>query len=340
MMNFQLIEVYVPNKHFEKVDESLRKFNHTSYWEFDHYESNRKFIRILVEVIDTEEILNYLENVSNVIDGFEVLLFPVHTYLTRDTETEKDRHQKAKEKEEMKIQRASRQELLGDMERSSKVTVSYTVLVIISAIVGTIGIIKNSPAVVIGSMVIAPMIGPALSIAFSAILGDYQLFWRSSVTLFFAVVIITSISIAFSMLFTVPLDSPEYVTRTHVNISDIVLALASGVAGALSILKRMGGSLVGVMVAVALLPPNIVFGMSIGSQKWEYAYGAFLLLLVNINSILLSAIIVFSLSGIRPVKWKELQRAHTSKRLSITFVSLIIFLLVIAVLVSNGVDLI
>ncbi|UII54240.1 TIGR00341 family protein [Cytobacillus spongiae] len=334
-MELQLIEAYIPSKYLEKVDVGLKKFNYHSLWTSLEIE-NRVHIRILVRSIDTEEVLNYLENIATVLDGFEVFLIPVQSYITKRLPqkgefADEDFH---------KLQRASRHELLVNIEKSSKITLTYTLLVILSAIVVTIGFIKNSEAVIIGAMVIAPMLGPVISIAFSSILGDYKLLSQSLVTLLFGITIVVFISILFSFLFPIPDTHSEFLLRTHVNFSDIILALASGTAGALSILNRLPGSLVGVMVAVALLPPTVVFGMTLGSRNWEEAFGSSLLLLVNITSILLSAVIVFSLSGIRPIKWEEMKRANTSRKRSILFISIIIILLIIAIVFGKKVDLV
>lgn len=339
MMNLQLIEAYIPDKHFEKVNESLQKHPHVSYWVSSTSEE-RKLVRILVETKNTEKTLNFLENAANMVEGFEVLLFPVQTYITRLTEEEKEQQKKEAEAASTKLQRVSRHELLGAIEKSSRITLNYTLLVILSSIVVTIGFIKNSEAVIIGAMVIAPMLGPVISIAFSSILGDFKLIRHSSFTLMYAIMIVLGISILLTFFLPIPIKSTEFVSRTHVNLSDIVLALASGTAGALSILNQLPGALVGVMVAVALLPPTVVLGMTIGEGMWQEAYGSMLLLMGNINSVVLAAIIVFSLSGIRPVKWKDVHRAKTSRKWSFLFVSLSIVLLIMAILFSQHFDLV
>ncbi|RBW68973.1 TIGR00341 family protein [Bacillus taeanensis] len=334
-MDLQLIEAYVPKRHFEKVDQSLQDLSHVSYWSTNE-SKERMLIRILVHTKHTEETLNFLEKVSNVIDGFEVMLIPVQTYITRKNEEKKEEEKKQKDKHFL---RASRQELYETILRSSKINLNYTLLVILSALVVIVGFMKNSPAVVIGAMVIAPMLGPVISIAFASILGDYHVLWRSFLTLHFGIALVFFISLCFGYFY-IPLDSTEFAARTQVDFTDVILALASGAAGALSILNRLPGALVGVMVAVALLPPIVVLGMTTGGLMWDKALGALLLLLVNINSILLSAIAVFSLSGIRPLKWEEMQRAYTSRRLSIFFVSLIILFLIIVITISQRLNLI
>lgn len=338
-MDLQLIEAYVPEHIFSRTDEALKNYPHVSYW-ISKETKDRTLIRVLVRTKDTEEILNYLEKQAQLTAGFEVLLFPIHTYMKQLSEKEKEQRKKETEDNTSKLQRVSRQELLGTITKSSHITLNYTLMIMIAAVVVTIGFIQNSPAVIIGAMVIAPMLGPVISIAFSSILGDFSLLRSASFTLLYAVAIVIAISIGFTFWFPVPLESSEFATRTHVNIADIVLAFVTGIAGALSILNRLPGSLVGVMVAVALIPPNVVLGMSIGSGLWKEAYGSLLLLVGNITSVILAGIIVFSLSGIRPVRWSEVEKARTSRKRSILFVSLVILLLVIVILFSNNLDLI
>jgi len=338
-VDLQLIEAYIPKKHFEKVSETLSEFPIVSNW-VSRESEERKLVRVLVETKNTEEILNYLENASSVVDGFEVMLFPVRSYLTRFTDEEKEQIHREEQEAKTKIQRASRHELLGAIEKSSRITLNFTLLVILSAIVVTIGFIKDSEAVIIGAMVIAPMLGPINSMAFASILGDFRLLRQSTATLLYGIGIVLAIAISLSFVLPVPIENNEFATRTHVNLSDIILAIASGTAGALSIISRLSDALVGVMVAVALLPPTVVVGMTVGSGLWQEAFGSGLLLLGNISSVILAAIIVFSLSGIRPVKWKDVDRAKTSRKLSILFVSLTVLFLILAILFSSHIDLI
>jgi uncharacterized hydrophobic protein (TIGR00341 family) len=337
-MKMQLIDIHIPTKHHEKTAEKLQSFPHKSYWSQEKSKDIQN-VRMIVESEHVEEILNYLEEISNVVDGFETVLIPVQTYISRDTIHERT-NEKEKEKEnkdQSKLLRISRQELIQTIEKNSYITMNYTLLIILSAVVATVGFIKNSEAVVIGAMVIAPMIGPVISISFSAILGDYKKMNKSMVTFLFGFVIVILISIGFSYFFQMGTDTDQFLARAEVTLSDFVLALASGAAGALAIINRLAGSLVGVMVAVALLPPTVAFGLSIGQALWSEAYGSFLLIIVNVTCILLSAITIFSISGIRPVRWKEVQRANVSRTLSFVFIGAILGLLLLVIIVGQGV---
>lgn len=334
-MSLQLIEAYVPKKYFEKVDPSLQDFTHVSYWVTDESE-DRFLVRILVKTEHSEEILTYFEKVANLIDGFEIILVPVHSFITRtNKEEEEERKKQEKEEEKNKIQRASRHELYDNVTGSGETNLTYLLFVIFSAIVVTVGLVRNSVAIIIGGMVIAPLLGPVIAISFAAVLGDFKLIRKSGATFFYGIFSVFLISILVSWVFSVPTESEEFLARTRVEMTDIALALASGAAGALATLKRVSSGLVGVMVAVALLPPSVVFGMSVGAWMVDEAIAAGLLLLVNISSLLLSAVVVFTVSGIRPVKYKEIKRASQSQRYAIFFISLIVLLLVGAILYSN-----
>ncbi|MYL18311.1 TIGR00341 family protein [Halobacillus litoralis] len=333
-MNVQLIEVYIPDKHFESINDKLQQYDHRSYWISSESEE-RMLVRMLADTSDVEGILNYLEEVSNVVEGFETMLIPVQTYLSKETineSVEEEERGQEKEEEKAKLLRASRHELMNAAEKNSRISWNYSLLIVLSAIVATVGIIKNSEAVVIGAMVIAPMIGPVISIAFSAILGDYKLLGKSALSSLYSVLIVLAISILFGYVTDAGMENSQYLDRTKVTLIDIPLGVASGAAGALAFLNRLSGNLVGVMVAVALLPPSVALGMSIGDGAFVSAYGAFLLVTVNIMSIILAAVMIFSISGIRPVRWQEVQRANVSRPLSIIFVSIIILILAIVIL--------
>ncbi|WP_421382254.1 TIGR00341 family protein [Bacillus salacetis] len=333
-MSLQLIEAYIPKKHFEKVDEKLRKFDSTSYVVRNH-SKEKCLVRMIVKTTDSEEILNYLESIINVVDGFEATLFPVQSHIRRKTEEEVEDEKKEKEQERNSIQRASRHELYVKIESMSNVHLNYLLFVILSSIVVTIGIIKNSSAIVIGGMVIAPLLGPVIALAFGSILGDYKLVKQALLTVLAGVGISLLIAILSGMVLPIPAESEEFTSRMQVDYMDGILALASGAAGALAILRGSPSSLVGVMVAVALLPPTIVLGVTIGAALWEHVLPSLLLLSVNINSILLSAVVVFNLSGIRPIKYEEIQRANNSRKFALIFVSIIFLILIITIFFNN-----
>lgn len=123
-------------------------------------------------------------------------------------------------------------------------------------------------------------------------------------------------ALALSVVVGVNMESVELVSRSTVGFDTIVLALASGAAAALSIVTGLSGALVGVMVAVALLPPSVAIALFLGAGEFSMAARAVFLLAINVVSINFASQIVFFAKGIRPRTWLEQRSAKQSRRLN------------------------
>ncbi|MEM8834142.1 MAG: TIGR00341 family protein, partial [Pseudomonadota bacterium] len=213
----------------------------------------------------------------------------------------------------------TREELQMDMEAGGKLSFDFLLLVFLSAIVAGIGLIQSDVAIIIGAMVIAPLLGPNLAMAFAAGLGNKKLFLSSLMTniigLSFALFI--SVLASFFMDMTALKESTELMNRTNISFATIALALASGAAAVLSLTTGVSSALVGVMVAVALLPPAVTLGLFTGQGQWDLAFGAGLLLATNIICINISALVIFRLKGVRPRTWYEEKTARKNARFNL-----------------------
>jgi len=125
--------------------------------------------------------------------------------------------------------------------------------------------------------------------------------------------------------------STEILARTNVGLDGVVLALVSGAAAVLSLTTGLSSTLVGVMVAVALLPPTATMGMLLGAGHPQLATGAMLLLAVNVVCVIVAAKIVFLAKGVQPRTWYEREKARQSKLLNgvIWGVLLLVLLLIV-----------
>jgi len=208
----------------------------------------------------------------------------------------------------------SRDELYADVSRGAEISTSFILLVVFSTIVASIGLIENNVAVVIGAMVIAPLLGPNLALALAAALGDLDMMGNALKTMamgfLVALVLSFSLGLAWGAFWPEELGGPELMSRTIVGFDSIALALASGAAAVLSLASGLSSVLVGVMVAVALLPPGATVGIMLGAGRYDLALGAALLLAVNIVCINLSAKLVFLFKGVQPRTWYEKQKAR------------------------------
>jgi uncharacterized hydrophobic protein (TIGR00341 family) len=185
-------------------------------------------------------------------------------------------------------------------------------MVTLATVVACVGLIKDSPAIIIGAMVIAPLLGPNTALALGTTLGDFAMI-RSAIR---SNLIGLAIAIGLAMIFGLfacpsPLTA-EIESRTVLDLGDILLALASGAAGAIAFTSGAPSTIVGVMVAVALLPPTAASGMLLGAGEWKLAGGAITMALTNIVCINLSATGVFLIQGVSPNAWWDKDRAKSA----------------------------
>ncbi len=181
--------------------------------------------------------------------------------------------------------------------------VSYWVEVLFAAGIATLGLVLNSPAVIIGAMLISPLMGCILANGLSLAAGDVILAWRALIKLILSCGV--AISFALFLVWLLPFKemTPEILARTRPNLLDLVVALFSGGVGSVAICKQPKGvvtSIPGVAIAVALMPPLCVVGYGLGiaaSQGFtnglQVASGGGLLFFTNLVAITFTAMIVF-----------------------------------------------
>ena len=194
-------------------------------------------------------------------------------------------------------------------DRAAKLA-AWWVMLLLSVAIATFAIIQDSTAVVIGAMLIAPLMTPIVGAA-AAIVNGWSRRLVASLVL-----IASGVAAAIGLAYIigtwvpalVPLASNGQVTsRASPNVIDMLIAIAAGAAGAFAIVdKRVSDSIAGVAIAVALVPPLGVVGLTLQAGMTVAALGAFLLFLTNLVSIVLAATVVFFLTGFAPVtRWRQ-----------------------------------
>ncbi len=285
-------------------------------------ESGRQVMRMYVTNDKVQAALDSLQNILSAQPDTHIHVIPVEIALPLPPEPERKEEDKAV---------AAREELYGEVEKSSRIDANYIVLVVLSTIVAAIGLIEDNVAVVIGAMVIAPLLGPNLAFGLGTALGDIKLMRSSLFALAAGIGLALVLSFALGMVWPFDHLSSELLARTNVGMDSIALALASGSAAALSLTTGLSSVLVGVMVAVALLPPAVTLGLVAGHGLYSLAVGAALLLVVNIVSVNLSCKIVFLVKGIAPRTWWEKEKAKRANRNYIAAWFLTLLLLAVAI---------
>ncbi|MDD2586713.1 MAG: TIGR00341 family protein [Syntrophomonadaceae bacterium] len=176
---------------------------------------------------------------------------------------------------------------------------TFYLLACISTIIAAYGLLANSTAVVIGAMLIAPLMGPIFGIALGLSNGDNNLLKNSLISELQGMLLAIGLAIIIGMIPLRPDFGSEIIARTQPTIYDVIIALASGVAGAYAMVnKRIGPALPGVAISTAIVPPLATVGLCISIGNWDWALGAFLLFLVNLLAIEFAAAAVYAISGL------------------------------------------
>ena len=227
----------------------------------------------------------------------------------------------------------SREELQAKAEGLASGLGTYVLMTVISAVIATAGLLLDSPATVVGSMVIAPLIGPAMSAAIGTVVDDEALFRRGvrMQILGVAVAVLAATLFAFALRSLAlvppgldPLELAEVSERLAPNVLVLVVAVGAGVAGIVSLMTGVSATLVGVMIAVALIPPAAAVGIGIAFAIPRLVIGAGVIVAVNVLSINLSALVMLWYEGYRPQRWfrEDDARAAFLKRVAVLAVAI------------------
>lgn len=181
-------------------------------------------------------------------------------------------------------------------------SVSYWLEIVFSAGIAIFGLVVNSPAVIIGAMLISPLMGPIMATGLALAAGDLYLALKAIAKL--AASIVLAILLSAFIVWLLPFHSitGEILARIKPNLLDLGIALFSGLAGSVAVCRTASGSgvttLPGVAIAVALMPPLCAVGFGLGSgANLSIMSGAGLLFLTNLVAIVTSAFVVFLLVG-------------------------------------------
>ncbi len=201
--------------------------------------------------------------------------------------------------------RVSREELYEDVGERITLNPVFLALAAVSAVVACLGLARNDTIALIGAMVIAPLLGPNMGLALAATLGDLKLGKKALKSGLAGIGLSFLIAVSYGYFLGAP-QTPALLERIAPNYGHLVLALMSGLAGGLAVTTGLPASLIGVMVAVALLPPLAAGGMLLGSGQTDKSIGAFILLGINLVAINLASVATFLVQGVRPA-WKSEQ---------------------------------
>jgi uncharacterized hydrophobic protein (TIGR00341 family) len=243
------------------------------------------------------------------VDGFQAVVVPTEALVPpvlerRETALPVDDSIRARLEAFFSRDRLSTDELYDDIEPNVTLRPAFIVTVALSAVIAALGMRAGNVAVVIGALVVAPLLGPAIGMALGSTVGDAGLAVRALRALAVGAVVAVAVTFVVGLVIEVDLDQPELLLRASVKPSDVALALASGAAGVLAFSRGRAMSLVGVMIAVALVPPLAAAGLFLANGAPALAAGALYLFATNLVAVNLAGIATFLVQGLPPKDWR------------------------------------
>ncbi|MCK4327004.1 MAG: TIGR00341 family protein [Candidatus Diapherotrites archaeon] len=214
------------------------------------------------------------------------------------------------EKEGKEERRVPVEELKAHAYESSSIDMTYIILCVLSGLLAAFGLLQDSPIVVIGAMIIAPLLRPITTSSLGTVTGDVLMFWRGASAL--TIGLLLSCIVVFFSMFLLPASQPSPILLgiSQLSLLTIGVAFISGIIAAVSLLTDLNEALAGVAIAVSLMPPVAALSINVffaffGIVDFTVAATTLLVLLVNIISIDIGSAVVFYAYGVAPKKQEK-----------------------------------
>lgn len=331
-MSYRIVQIFTDKDPRDVLNTLRDEGDILDYWEIAT-KKKRTFFNVLCRSDETQILTDKLQPLVSSEDRPHIAVLPVQAVLPRiEEEDEEDEEDKRHKK---KFRGISREELYESVRTGANLDRDYLLLVVFSTIVAAIGLLEDNIAVIIGAMVIAPLLGPNLALSLGATLGDRDLIVKALKTGFSGLGLAFVLSFLIGLIWQGQTMSIEIMSRTDVGLDGMVLAAVSGAAGVLSLTAGASSVLVGVMVAVALLPPAVTSGIMLSTGDFASAFGALLLLCVNIVCVNLAAKLIFMMKGVEPRTWYKKKKAQGARKRQLIFWSLTLLVLMIVILLRQ-----
>lgn len=211
------------------------------------------------------------------------------------------------------------------IRRSARPDLDFYMLISLATVIAALGLIINSPAVVIGAMLVAPLMSPIVGAGLAVVLGDSRFIRLSIGAVLRGMLLAIAVGAAAGLLSINQPATSELLARTQPTLIDLAIALFSGLAGAYALCRSdAAGALPGVAIAAALVPPLATVGISLTAGRYGQAFGAMLLFSANFVSISTATALMFLLLGFRPTAAQKSRRTVQARSVRVAIISLAI----------------
>jgi uncharacterized hydrophobic protein (TIGR00271 family) len=224
---------------------------------------------------------------------------------------------------------AFEEKLFIEGPRKARLLVNFFALLLFATVIATYGVLSSSTATVIGAMIVAPLMGPIMATTAAVVMGSsrralyaFGLTIAGIVTVILAAYLLTLVVPDVTISFT---SNPEITSRINPGLYALITALGAGAAGAfITSRAEIADSIGGVAIAISLVPPLCVVGISLQKGQMDAAAGAMILFLTNYLAILLAGGLVLSIVGVGKAAWTQKDRQVRRRGLAIFVVGILL----------------
>lgn len=187
--------------------------------------------------------------------------------------------------------------VVSKVHEESGSSTHYLFMTVMSAGIAVLGLLLSSPAVVIGAMLISPLMGPIMGIGFAIATFDSRELRRTAASLFVGILLAVGLCAIIVSLSPLQSVTSEIAARTRPNLFDFLVALFSGLAGTYAMIRGRHGTIVGVAIATAIMPPLAVIGFGVATMNSTVLVGSALLFFTNLMTIAVTAAVLARIYG-------------------------------------------
>ncbi len=221
------------------------------------------------------------------------------------------------------LERQEQVEIYREVREGARPDVDFFIMIGLSAVIATFGLLQDSTAVIIGAMLVAPLFTPILAFSLAIVQGDVRLLSLAVEAAIKGIALSIGLSILLTAISPLRTETAEIMSRTHPNLFDLAVALASGAAGAYAVARKdVAAALPGVAIAAALVPPLGVVGIGLAMGEARTAWGGFLLFITNLIAITLAGSVILLLLGFRPSP-RAMRKGHLQRGMVVSLLLLI-----------------
>ncbi len=233
-------------------------------------------------------------------------------------------------KQDRFLRRISIEELEENVSSLTKMNFNFISWTILSSILAALGLVGDDNVTLIASMIIAPLMGPLVALAFGAVTSNQKILREGVITSSVGILITITIGIIIGSFYRFTLSEPStfIIARGEPNVVNLVIAIASGLTAGICFVSGTSLALVGVAAAAALLPVSVNIGIALVLAEWQIALGSLVLFITNVICVILGCMVVFWIRKVEPPQAVKKVKARRTLRNQI--IAFVLVLLVVA----------